>query len=137
MQESFKHDQITFTWRREFESGQIETLEDGSNHTISYDEEHDTQYNVHIKKSFLRLDNLKYRDRAVYICEAANGQIKASITVRVRVKDKLAALYPFLGIVAEVTVLCIIIFIYERKRSKTEAGESSMSQKPNLLDRNS
>lgn len=34
--------------------------------------------------------------------------------------DKLAALWPFLGICAEVAILCLIIFIYEKKRSKDE-----------------
>ena len=32
--------------------------------------------------------------------------------------DKLAALWPFLGICAEVVILCTIIFIYERRRAK-------------------
>ena len=32
--------------------------------------------------------------------------------------DKLAALWPFLGICAEVVILCTIIFIYEKRRAK-------------------
>jgi len=35
----------------------------------------------------------------------------------VRVRDKYAALWPFLGIVAEVIVICIVIFICERRRA--------------------
>lgn len=38
----------------------------------------------------------------------------------VRVKDKFGALWPFLGIVIEVLVLCIIILITERRRAKKE-----------------
>lgn len=38
--------------------------------------------------------------------------------------DKLAALWPFLGIVAEVIVLCVIIFIYEKKRSREMEDEA-------------
>lgn len=34
------------------------------------------------------------------------------------VADKLAALWPFLGICAEVAILCTIIFIYEKRRTK-------------------
>jgi neuroplastin len=48
----------------------------------------------------------------------------------VRVKDKLAALWPFLGICAEVFVLCAIILIYEKRRNKTEIDESDTDQSP-------
>jgi len=34
------------------------------------------------------------------------------------VTDKFASLLPFLGICAEVVILCIIIFLYERKQTK-------------------
>ena len=35
--------------------------------------------------------------------------------------DKYAALWPFLGIVAEVVILCIIIFACEKRRAKKAA----------------
>lgn len=38
--------------------------------------------------------------------------------------DKFAALWPFLGICAEVAVLCTIIFIYEKRRQKPDFDES-------------
>lgn len=38
--------------------------------------------------------------------------------------DKYAALWPFLGICAEVAVLCTIIFIYEKRRQKPDFDES-------------
>lgn len=44
--------------------------------------------------------------------------------------DKYAALWPFLGICAEVFVLCAIILIYEKKRNKTELEESDTDQSP-------
>ncbi|KAJ8678857.1 hypothetical protein QAD02_014644 [Eretmocerus hayati] len=47
-----------------------------------------------------------------------------------RVKDKLAALWPFLGICAEVVILCAIILIYEKKRNKSELEESDTDQSP-------
>jgi len=34
------------------------------------------------------------------------------------VTDKYAPLWPFLGICAEVFILCVIIFLYERKQAK-------------------
>lgn len=42
--------------------------------------------------------------------------------------DKYAALWPFLGICAEVIVLCTIIFIFERRRSKKQIDESENEQ---------
>lgn len=44
--------------------------------------------------------------------------------------DKLAALWPFLGICAEVVILCAIILIYEKKRNKQELDESDTDQSP-------
>lgn len=46
------------------------------------------------------------------------------------ITDKLAALWPFLGICAEVFVLCAIILIYEKKRNKTELEESDTDNSP-------
>lgn len=43
---------------------------------------------------------------------------------------KLAALWPFLGICAEVFVLCAIILIYEKKRNKQEMEDSDTDQSP-------
>lgn len=74
--------------------------------------------------SQLIIDNLEENDRAVYRCSVANDINEANVTVMVRVKDKLAALWPFLGILAEVAVLCTIIFIYEKRRAKQEYDES-------------
>jgi len=37
---------------------------------------------------------------------------------------KYAALWPFLGICAEVLILCLIILIYEKRRNKSELEES-------------
>lgn len=43
---------------------------------------------------------------------------------------KLAALWPFLGICAEVFVLCAIILVYEKRRNKAEMDESDTDQSP-------
>ena len=43
---------------------------------------------------------------------------KCVLNVHYLPPDKLAALWPFLGICAEVAILVIIIFVYENRRSK-------------------
>lgn len=53
-----------------------------------------------------------------YMCLISQFGLQLNTTSEVRVKDIYAALWPFLGIVAEVTLLCAIIFIYERRRIK-------------------
>jgi len=40
------------------------------------------------------------------------------LQVIIRVNDRLAALWPFLGIVAEVVILITVIFIYEKRSTK-------------------
>lgn len=68
-------------------------------------------------------------DYAYYSCEAINdvmtlrNENAARSEGLVRVKDKLAALWPFLGICAEVFILCTIILIYEKRRNKTDLDE--------------
>jgi len=68
-------------------------------------------------------------DRKIYICQAklksaapiddceASKECDESEVI-LRVKDPLAALWPFVGIVAEVIILCIIIFFCEKNKSQ-------------------
>jgi len=42
------------------------------------------------------------------------------------VTDKLAAVWPFLGICAEVAVLCTIIFIFEKRRNRKMEEEEEV-----------
>ncbi|XP_023705835.1 neuroplastin isoform X1 [Cryptotermes secundus] len=73
----------------------------------------------------------KMEDRGLYSCTATLANNSTAVaTAYVRVKDKLAALWPFLGICAEVFVLCGIILIYEKKRNKTELEESDTDNSP-------
>lgn len=76
------------------------------------------------------IESAVLEDRGDYTCIANNlasrhgkGEQASDVTF-VRVKGKLAALWPFLGICAEVFVLCAIILIYEKRRNKTELDES-------------
>ncbi|XP_045526164.1 basigin isoform X2 [Pieris brassicae] len=57
-----------------------------------------------------------------YRCEALDAFAPAETLLRV--KDKYAALWPFLGICAEVFVLCAIILVYEKRRTKPDLDDS-------------
>uniref|UniRef100_A0A8C9FAG3 Basigin n=1 Tax=Pavo cristatus TaxID=9049 RepID=A0A8C9FAG3_PAVCR len=72
-------------------------------------------------KTELRILKLNIeKDMGDYHCNATNQKGFGSATVNLRVRSRLAALWPFLGIVAEVLVLVTIIFIYEKRRKPDE-----------------
>ncbi|XP_066840044.1 basigin isoform X2 [Anser cygnoides] len=72
-------------------------------------------------KTELRILKLNIEeDTGDYHCSATNSFGKGEATVNLRVRSRLAALWPFLGIVAEVLVLVTIIFIYEKRRKPDE-----------------
>ncbi|XP_049962659.1 basigin isoform X1 [Schistocerca serialis cubense] len=89
-----------------------------------------------IADAILYIKEVTMDDRNNYYCIASNiGNYNNMTTAgtaksMVRVKDKLAALWPFLGICAEVFVLCAIILIYEKKRNKAELEESDTDNSP-------
>ncbi|XP_049826159.1 basigin isoform X2 [Aethina tumida] len=87
-----------------------------------------------IENAILTISNITLKDRGYYICVGTSniGEIVESKCM-VRIKDKYAALWPFLGIVAEVVILCAIIFIYEKKHNKSELDESDTDQSPDQL----
>mgnify|MGYP000215227766 CR=1 FL=1 len=74
----------------------------------------------------LTILNLDYADRGTYSCVANNtvSPYSAAVYMKVVVRDKLAALWPFLGILLQVIVLCIIIFVYEKRRSNRFADDN-------------
>ncbi|XP_010869921.3 basigin isoform X2 [Esox lucius] len=71
----------------------------------------------------LDIDN----DMGDYICYGENDIGQASDKIYLRVRSRLAALWPFLGIVAEVIILVTIIFIYEKRRKPDEINDDSGS----------
>jgi hypothetical protein len=80
--------------------------------------------------SRLTIPSASFNDRAYYMCQANNGIASAEVNILIRIKDKLAALWPFLGIVGEVVILCTIIFIYEKRRSKSDFEEPNQNDEP-------
>ncbi|KAF5307146.1 hypothetical protein FQR65_LT00662 [Abscondita terminalis] len=93
--------------------------------------EADSEKNV--PNSVFIMHDITMEDQAELKCigfsKHTNEKSEPSVAV-VRVKDKYAALWPFLGICAEVVVLCAVILIYEKKRNKTELDESDTDQSP-------
>jgi hypothetical protein len=91
-----------------------------------------------VENASLRIENLNKSDRADYTCVATNFEtgVYANATILVRVKNKLAALWPFLGICAEVVVLCVIIYIYEKHRSKKMEEEETPEEAGHLTNSN-
>ena len=82
-----------------------------------------------VDQSVVKIEDAVYTDRSWYKCVVTNdfGQ-EASVETLVRVRDRYGALYPFVGIVVEVLVLCIVIFLCERRRSKNEVDEEEEYQ---------
>ncbi|XP_059097623.1 basigin-like [Tigriopus californicus] len=109
-----------FSWFKKPE-GQPESegvpIKTNSSDTID-GEPHIKIIQVEDDQSMLKIEDARYSDRAIYGCKVENsyGQMVTAQAL-VRVKDKLAALYPFIGIVAEVIALCLVIFMCERRKT--------------------
>ncbi|GFO13568.1 neural cell adhesion molecule 1 [Plakobranchus ocellatus] len=85
------------------------------------------------KNARLIIKGIEFSDEGEYACKAFSSYFNETAikTITVRVKDKLAALWPFLGIVCEVVILCAIIFIYEKRRNKRAEQEENNAQETN------
>jgi len=81
--------------------------------------------------STLTIHKVTQEDRGIYTCtfDNSHGEMVFTTSTNVRIKDLYAALWPFLGIVAEVVVLCLVIFIYEKRRSNLDFEEADDTSK--------
>ncbi|XP_034852639.1 basigin isoform X1 [Mirounga angustirostris] len=72
-------------------------------------------------KTELHISNLDLEtDPGKYACNGTNSEGTSQAVIVLRVRNRFAALWPFLGIVAEVLVLVTVIFIYEKRRKPDE-----------------
>ena len=98
------------------------------NDRIKIEEKKDDETDF-VESSKLIIDHVLLTDKGTYYCNGSNAaMVKAGVEAAssdglVRIKGKLAALWPFLGICAEVFILCAIILIYEKRRNKTDLDE--------------
>ncbi|CAH8468939.1 unnamed protein product [Schistosoma turkestanicum] len=68
----------------------------------------------------LRFLELKGSDNGLYACNVSSERGSDFTLMIVNVKDRWAALWPFIGIIIEVTILVIAILLYERHQMHTK-----------------
>lgn len=107
-------------WRRETEGAWNTVIADGH---FMLEENADG-----ITNGTLVIVDVKIEDRDNYMCYAMNDLGSHNSTTLIRVIDKYAALWPFLGICVEVIVLCAVIFVCEKRRNKKQFEESDNEQ---------
>ncbi|CAF1629940.1 unnamed protein product, partial [Didymodactylos carnosus] len=83
--------------------------DDRSYEKLSKNVEHDNNMD---NTNTISIKDVGKKDMGHYRCSIGN----ATFTANLRVKDKMAALWPFIGIVAVVSVLVIVILIFERRQ---------------------
>jgi len=119
-----------------FGTNPVVTWKIGNNETLDLTRVTLKEDSDHIKDAILVIEHTNLLDRNMYNCTATNqatGHLDYDAAEQgsyVRVKGKLAALWPFLGICAEVFILCAIILVYEKRRNKADLDESDTDQSP-------
>lgn len=94
--------------------------------------------------STLTIVDTEVSDRRVFICQASLKEAESSALANckeskhcdrtdtvLRVKDPLAAVWPFCGIVVEVILLCVIIFFCEKRKTGEEKEDYDEGSKEN------
>ncbi|XP_043213816.1 basigin-like isoform X3 [Amphibalanus amphitrite] len=116
--EPFGRPRPAVTWTKDGKDVKVAIKNSTSRLTLSADDDGNVDARLTLT------DLLRPEDAGDYCCRAENLANAAEACIIVRVKDKYAALWPFIGIVAEVILLTAIIYIYEKKKSKPDMDDS-------------
>lgn len=71
--------------------------------------------------SALKLAKLQTSDSAIYTCTAANDYGSFSRSIELRVKSKLTPVWPFLGVLLEIFILFLLIYVFD------ESGQTAVT----------
>jgi neuroplastin len=108
------------------------TGKENENETARFDDHDRVIFSEYegVENAKLTIETAQQSDRGYFSCIGNSTHMGEEVTSEgfVRVKDKLAALWPFIGICAEVFVLCAIILIYEKRRNKDSDNDSDTDQ---------
>ncbi|CAN8006994.1 unnamed protein product, partial [Ixodes hexagonus] len=81
-----------------------------------------------VSHAALVVSDAVYDDRGLYTCFASNGPDSDSEDVMVRVRSRYAPLVPFAGIVIQLIVLLVIIYVTETRRIRKEAEKEAAAE---------
>ena len=105
-----------------------EWTKEGTPLEVSKEEDARIKIEMESHQTKLFIKNVGEADKGEYSCTLTNSFGNATESIILRVKNPLGALWPFLAIVGEVVVLCVIILVYEKKCTKKNQNEEDNEQ---------
>ncbi|KAG9509679.1 Basigin [Fragariocoptes setiger] len=92
---------------------------------ISLGDSHIRIEEVNATSKTLIIDSIKMEDRRYYKCQVGNGVTENNKIILIRVRDKIIALWPAIGIITELVILFSVIFITENRKVEPDFDDGS------------